>query len=74
MEKYPEILNDRFQKNFVCMEGLKLVLENNSFAFSDHHYLQTKRTAMGTKVAPTYATRTLGFLENKQPFMYIIGG
>ena len=64
MENNPEILNDRFQQNFI-LEGLKLVLENNSFAFSDHHYLQTKGTAIGTKVAPTYATLTLGYLEHK---------
>ena len=40
-------------------------MDNNSFAFAEDHYLQVKGTAMGTKVAPTYATLTLGFLEHK---------
>ncbi|XP_062602971.1 uncharacterized protein LOC134264726 [Saccostrea cucullata] len=62
MEKYPDMINSRFQHDFI-LEGLKLVLNNNSFAFAENHYIQTKGTAMGTKVAPTYATLTLGYLE-----------
>jgi hypothetical protein len=33
--------------------------------FDNKHFLQIKGTAMGTKVAPTYATLVLGFLEEK---------
>jgi hypothetical protein len=33
--------------------------------FDNKHVLQIKGTAMGTKVAPTYATLVLGFLEEK---------
>ena len=62
IEKYPNLINDRFTQNFI-LEGLKIVLNNNTFSFDDKHYLQTKGTAMGTKVAPTYATLTLGYLE-----------
>ena len=62
IEKYPNLINDRFTQNFI-LEGLKIVLNNNTFSFVDKHYLQTKGTAMGTKVAPTYATLTLGYLE-----------
>lgn len=62
MEKYPNILNDRFHRDFI-IQGLKIVLQNNSFMFGSRHYLQVKGTAMGTKVAPTYATLTLGYLE-----------
>ena len=60
--KYPNLINDRFTQNFI-LEGLKIVLNNNTFSFDDKHYLQTKGTAMGTKVAPTYATLTLGYFE-----------
>ncbi|XP_062602273.1 uncharacterized protein LOC134263937, partial [Saccostrea cucullata] len=63
-ENYPDVLNNRFQRDFI-LEALKLVLDNNTFEFADHHYLQIKGTAMGTKVAPTYATLTLGYLEHK---------
>lgn len=38
-------------------------MKNNTFAFDDKHYEQRKGTAMGTKMAPTYATLTLGYLE-----------
>ena len=41
------------------------MLENNHFHFDDSYYLQIKGTAMGTKVAPTYATLVMGFLEEK---------
>ena len=45
------------------MESLKLVLENNTFFFNNKFYKQIKGTAMGTKVAPTYATLVMGYLE-----------
>ena len=45
------------------MEGIKLILENNSFCFNDTYFLQTKRTAMGTKFAPVYVTLVLAYLE-----------
>ncbi|MCG8076000.1 MAG: GIY-YIG nuclease family protein, partial [Candidatus Thiodiazotropha taylori] len=62
LEKYPELISERFSKDFI-LEGLKLILENNNFSFNDLHFNQSKGTAMGTKVAPTYATLVLGFLE-----------
>lgn len=64
INKHPEILQDRFTKEFI-LEGLHIILQNNTFAFGKNHYLQVKGTAMGTKVAPTYATLTLGYLEEK---------
>ena len=60
-EKYPNLLHDRFPQEF-AIQGLKRILENNTFNFGNH-FLQTKGTAMGTNVAPTYATVTLGYLE-----------
>ena len=45
------------------MNSLKLILENNFFSFEDDIYLQVSGTAMGTKVAPTYASLVMGYLE-----------
>lgn len=39
------------------------MLNNDTFVFNNTHYEQIKGTAMGTKMAPTYATLTLRFLE-----------
>ncbi|XP_061193752.1 uncharacterized protein LOC133201982 [Saccostrea echinata] len=61
---YPDLLQDRFEKEFI-LEGLRIILLNNTFAFGKDHFIQTKGTAMGTKVAPTYGTLTLGYLEQK---------
>ena len=47
------------------MEALSFILENNTFQFNDVFYRQRKGTAMGTKVAPIYATLTIGYLEQK---------
>lgn len=63
IDRHPNTLNTRFSKEFI-LEGLKLVLENNHFHFDEEFFLQTKGTAMGTKVAPTYATLVMGYLEN----------
>ncbi|XP_061194818.1 uncharacterized protein LOC133202982 [Saccostrea echinata] len=64
IDKYRSEINERFSQDFI-LEGLKIVLENNHFVFDSRNFLQIKGTAMGTKVAPTYATLVLGFLEEK---------
>ena len=64
LNKHPELLAERFSIRFV-VRGLQIILENNNFSFNKSFYNQTKGTAMGTKVAPTYATLVLGFLEEK---------
>lgn len=56
-------INKRFTKDFI-INSLKIILENNVFYFDGKHYVQRKGTAMGTKMAPTYATLVLGFLEH----------
>jgi hypothetical protein len=65
-DRHHHLLNDRFERDFV-LQGLQLILENNIFAFGKKkkHFLQVKGTAMETKVAPTYATLTLGYLEHR---------
>jgi hypothetical protein len=44
---------------------LKLVLTCNNFEFNGHHYRQTLGTAMGSKVAPSYANIFMGDLEKR---------
>jgi hypothetical protein len=55
IDKHQGALQTRISKECI-LEGIKLVLENNFFFFDNKYYLQIKGTAMGTKVAPTYAT------------------
>ena len=47
------------------LELLKLVLHKNNFQFNGEHYLQIGGTAMGTKVAPSYANLFMARLEEK---------
>jgi hypothetical protein len=47
------------------VEMLTLVLKNNSFTFDGNHYLQINGTAMGTKMAPSYANIFMGDLEEQ---------
>jgi hypothetical protein len=42
---------------------LRLVLTLNNFEFNGHHYIQINGTAMGTKMAPSYANIFMGRLE-----------
>ena len=44
---------------------LELVLTRNNFQFNGENYLQIGGTAMGTKVAPTYANLFMSRLETK---------
>ena len=64
IDKHPESLDPRFNKEFV-IDSIVLILTNNTFTFDDKIYLQKKGTAMGTKIAPSYATLVLGYLESK---------
>ena len=61
--KYPNTLHPRFNKRFI-IEGIKLILNNNSFQFNKVDYIQTLGTAMGAKMVSTYATLTLVYLED----------
>ena len=64
LEKHPQEIPNRFSKDFI-LEGIELILKNNSFYFDGTYYRQVKGTAMGTKFAPTYATLTIAYLEIK---------
>ena len=42
---------------------LRIILTMNNFTFNQHHYLQIHGTAMGTKMAPSFARLFLGIFE-----------
>ena len=64
LEKKRHLLERNISDEFI-LSSLKLILERNVFYFDGIYYKQKKGTAMGTKVAPTYATLVLGFLEHQ---------
>ena len=59
IKKHPNLLPSRFNAKFIT-ESIKLILENNVFFFDDKYYNQLHGTAIGTKMAPVYATLFLG--------------
>ena len=64
IDNYRNEIDQRFNKEFL-LEATEIVLKNNIFTFNGKYFHQVKGTAMGTKMAPTYATLTLGYLEEK---------
>ena len=44
---------------------MKYILTKNNFVFEREHYLQIQGTAMGTRMAPSYANILMGDLERK---------
>ena len=42
---------------------IRMILTMNNFCFNDNHYLQIHGTAMGKKMAPSYANLFLGYFE-----------
>jgi hypothetical protein len=42
---------------------LTLVLKHSNFTFNGEHFLQINGTAMGTKMAPSFASIFMGKLE-----------
>ena len=64
LDKNTNKVHSRFRKNMI-LEATDIVLRNNTFHFNDQYFLQLVGTAMGTKMAPTYANLVLGYLETK---------
>ncbi|CAG2193235.1 unnamed protein product [Mytilus edulis] len=62
LENTENVIENRLTKEFI-LASLKLILERNIFYFNGTYYHQKKGTAMGTKMAPSYATLVLGYLE-----------
>lgn len=59
----PKIHKSKTIINQIKMEDTDLGLKNNTFLFTNQWYVQMSGKAMGTKMAPTYANLTLGYLE-----------
>ena len=49
---------------------LELVLTKNNFQFNGRNYLQINGTAMGTRVAPTYANLYMSYFEDMFVYTY----
>lgn len=62
INKHPSLLPDEYDISFI-LEAVELILNNNLFKFNNKHFSQKRGTAMGTQMAPTYATLTMGYLE-----------
>lgn len=56
--------------NIDVLRMLHLVLTCNNFEFNGEHYLQISGVAMGTKVAPTFATLYMADFEAKFVYTY----
>ena len=64
IELYNDKNNTSKPKNANAFQTLlNNVLNNNIFTFNEQHYIQTKGTAMGTIMAPTYANTLLKHME-----------
>jgi hypothetical protein len=62
IDKHRDKIPSRFSAKFIC-EAIEIILENNVFHFDDKFFIQLKGTAMGTKMAPNYASLVLAYLE-----------
>ncbi|KAL9966489.1 hypothetical protein ACROYT_G024571 [Oculina patagonica] len=58
---------DNFSDNKIqtILNFIKLVLTCNNLVFQESHFVQQTGTAMGTRMAPTYANLYMGHLESK---------
>ena len=61
---------DTLPHNSYIIELLELVLTNNHFEFNGEFYHQLSGTAMGTKLAPSYANLCLAKFEDKYVYTY----
>ena len=56
--------NNRLSSEDIC-KIITLILENNNFQFNDTNYIQIMGTAMGSPMAPSYASLFIGKLEKE---------
>ena len=56
--------------NSYIIELLEVVLTNNHFEFNDTYYHQVSGTAIGTKLAPSYANLFMNKFEEKYVYTY----
>jgi len=62
--------DDSKPTNKSLVELLRLVLYKNNFEFNKKHYLQVGGTAMGTRVAPSFANLFMSHFEDKYVYTY----
>ncbi len=62
--------NAQYPTNTSIMRLLELVLRKNNFEFNGKHYLQIAGTAMGTRVAPSFANLYMGHFEKEHVYTY----
>lgn len=62
LDNYSTSLTRPFPKDFI-LKAITIVLRENTFQFDNTDYKQIQGTAMGTKMAPAYATLVMGYLE-----------
>ena len=53
-----------FSTEFI-LKSIELILKENTFQFNNKNFKQIQGTAMGTKMAPSYATLVMGYLEKQ---------
>ena len=66
-ERHPSVTE--LSNSSIC-RLLWLVLTKNNFDFNGKHYLQVGGTAMGTRLAPTYANLFMAHFEDKFVYTY----
>ena len=64
LDKHHATISSRFPKAFI-MESVQFILMNNNFKFNDEFFLQLIGMAMGTDMAPTYATLTMNLRSTR---------
>ena len=65
-EKALETREDKTVPTWYLMELLKATINGNIFEFDDQLYRQCIGTAMGTRVAPTYACLYMSYFETEK--------
>ena len=78
---YPHIPHQREEQGIPTEDIVDLasiVLKNNNFGFDEKHFVQKSGTAIGTKMAPSYANLFMDDLERKiisastlKPYMWL---
>ena len=63
LQQHPNLIT-RDLPNELIIEALSITLKYNTLTSNSKDYIQIRVTAMGTKVAPTYVTLVMGYLEN----------
>ena len=63
IKAFEDFLHNVNSNSNIVSKLLRLVLETNYFQFDDEFYLQNMGTAMGSPMAPAYASLFIGQLE-----------